>query len=246
MLKDSSAFMERSVEREWLDELPAGDPGALGSRRDLRRLNWWMGHARIMEQALSSFPNKGPVRLAELGAGDGDFLLRVARRLGGAWRGTQATLVDLQNVVTADTTRAFSVLGWIIQVDHGNVFEWCKRPFPEGTDLVLTNLFLHHFCSEELQLLLAAIQARSIFFVAIEPRRSLLSLLFSKLVGFIGCNAVTRHDAPASVRAGFLGREVSSLWPENGDWLTREQRAGLFSHLFVARKRTPMESNKAA
>jgi hypothetical protein len=51
----------------------------------------------------------------------------------------------------------------------------------------------------------------------------------------IGCNAVTRHDAAASVRAGFAGRELSALWPARPGWRLREGRAGLFSHLFVAR-----------
>ena len=54
----------------------------------------------------------------------------------------------------------------------------------------------------------------------------------AKLVGLIGCNSVTRHDAVVSVRAGFTNRELSDLWPTQGAWLLQEQRAGLFSHLF--------------
>jgi hypothetical protein len=38
-----------------------------------------------------------------------------------------------------------------------------------------------------------------------------------------------------SVRAGFSGRELSALWPK-GDWLLEERHAGLFSHLFTARR----------
>jgi hypothetical protein len=71
-------------------------------------------------------------------------------------------------------------------------------------------------------------------FVACEPRRSALALGASRLVGLIGCNEVTRYDAPISVRAGFAGRELSGLWPAGGAWQLREGARGLFSHCFVA------------
>ena len=50
----------------------------------------------------------------------------------------------------------------------------------------------------------------------------------------IVANAVTRQDAAVSVRAGFQGEEISALWPVDSRWRLREQRAGLFSHLFLA------------
>jgi hypothetical protein len=50
--------------------------------------------------------------------------------------------------------------------------------------------------------------------------------------------AVTRHDAPASVRAGFAGLELSALWPNEGRWELHESTR-LFAHCFVARKRGP-------
>ena len=44
--------MERSLQAELLDELPADDPRAVGSRRDLRRINALMGNARLMARAV--------------------------------------------------------------------------------------------------------------------------------------------------------------------------------------------------
>jgi hypothetical protein len=61
-------------------------------------------------------------------------------------------------------------------------------------------------------------------------------LFCSRLLWAIGCNAVTRHDAVVSVRAGFSGGELSALWPDQQNWRLTEQRAGMFSHLFIARK----------
>jgi hypothetical protein len=101
-------------------------------------------------------------------------------------------------------------------------------------DAVLANLFLHHF-DARLPELLAGIARLAPLFIATEPRRDAFTLAGSRLVGLIGANAVTRHDAPVSVRAGFAGQELTALWPEHG-WQTEERRAGLFTHLFVARR----------
>ena len=74
--------MKRIVQPELLDTLPPDDPRAVRSRRDLRRLNAWMRNHAIMANALQTAANgQAPKQIIELGAGDGDFLLRVAQRL---------------------------------------------------------------------------------------------------------------------------------------------------------------------
>jgi hypothetical protein len=82
--------------------------------------------------------------------------------------------------------------------------------------------------------LLALAAARTDVFAACEPRRAQLPLAFSRMVGFIGCNSVTRHDAVVSVRAGFAGNELSALWPTRPEWRLRERGAGFFTHTFLA------------
>ena len=44
--------MARRLEAEWLDVLPASDPRAARSRRDLVRVNALMGNARIVANAV--------------------------------------------------------------------------------------------------------------------------------------------------------------------------------------------------
>jgi hypothetical protein len=101
---------------------------------------------------------------------------------------------------------------------------------------VLTNLFLHHFTSETLSTLFRVISSKADLFCACEPHRDPWSLTASKLLGLIGANDVTRHDATVSVRAGFQVGELSALWSNQSGWRLREQRAGLFSQLFLARR----------
>ena len=227
---------ERRVEPELLDELSATDPRAVRSRRDLQRLNDWMGNGRIMAQALNDcLAGRAGWRLAELGAGDGTFLLGLMRRLG-ASRASEAVLVDKQQIVTPETQTALRELGCQADAVSADVFNWLSQPVREPWDVIVANLFLHHFTDSQLASLLALAADRTRIFVTVEPRRWGWSLLGSRLVWLIGCNAVTRHDAVVSVRAGFAGQELSGLWPADGTWALEELPANWSSHLFVAQR----------
>ncbi|HSY75191.1 MAG TPA: hypothetical protein VK810_06955 [Dongiaceae bacterium] len=225
--------MKRIVEPEILDTLSPDDPRAIRSRRDLRRVNSWMRNHSIMADALkNSLNGRTPKQITELGAGDGNFLLLVAKKLSSRWPNTNVTLLDLQKNIPGETLVAFSKLGWSAKAVVADVFGWPQS----SEEIVVANLFLHHFENERLAELLRIISERAKLFIAIEPRRSPLPLFFSRLLRAIGCNDVTRHDAIVSVRAGFSDKELSALWPDKKNWRLIERRVGLFSHLFIAQK----------
>ena len=227
----------RQPDAEWLDELPAEDPQALASRADLQRINALMRHVPLLVQAWRrSDPDRWVDTIVELGAGDGTFLLKFARAVARESRPFQVMLLDRLNLVQPATLAGFRGIGWDAQVIVADVFEWLAQAQP-GEAAFVSNLFLHHFEEERLKLLLEQISLRTNLFIALEPRRSLLSLASSKLLGAIGCNAVTRHDAVVSVRAGFRDKEISAFWPKRG-WYVQEAKAGLFSHCFSAQRFT--------
>lgn len=226
--------MKRVVEPEWLDELPANDPRAVASRRDLRNLNFFMGNVGIIERTLIQSFSQPPQRIVELGAGDGTFALQLARRLSRRWPHLEMVLIDQQRLVSAETENAFQKLGWKPHVVCADIFEWL--PHCGSADGMFANLFLHHFEREKLSVLLGQAAAKTNVFVACEPRRSALGIFGTKLIWALGCNDVTRHDAPASVRAGFRGVELSELWPRTGAWEIDERRTGVFSHRFSAKR----------
>jgi hypothetical protein len=229
--------MRRQVEPEWLDTLPVGDPRAARSRRDLRRLNGWMNNAAVMAATLRRAVNGAPAAsLVELGAGEGRFLWQVARRLAPRWRGARVALLDRQETVAAEAIAGLGTLGWQAEPVQAEVMEWLRQPAAGRFDVMVANLFLHHFTDPELGEMLELAARRTRVFVAIEPRRSWPTLVACHLLWAIGCNAVTRHDAPVSVRAGFTGRELSRLWPADPAWRREERRVGCFSHLFLATK----------
>jgi len=215
---------------ELLDLLPADDPRARRSRRDLARINAVMMQHRIMARALAGGPR--PRLLADLGGGDGRFLLGVARRLK-QWRGVRAVILDRQAIVSDETRGAFQALGWSCEVMQGDIFETLPQLSP---DIVTANLFLHHLENGELARLLALVASRAAGFVTCEPRRSAFAVLGARLVFMLGANDVSRHDALASVRAGFAGRDLSSLWPKSADWQINERGVFPFTHLFMAER----------
>jgi hypothetical protein len=228
----------RSLHPELLDELPLEHPGAIHSRRDLRRLNTLMGHTGILTCSLRKvFPKQAPSRLVEIGAGDGNLLLRVARRLAGRWHDVDVTFIDLQDLLRTETKTDFAELNWRVRCVKGDVFQWLNETAGEKTDVILANLVLHHFSDAQLATLFAAAAQKAQALIAVEPRRSGWPLFCARYLSLIGCDPVTCHDAPVSVRAGFIGRELSALWPKSEQWELHERRAGPFSHLFIARRK---------
>jgi len=206
----------RVIEAEWLDELPHADPRAQHSRRDLVRVNALMGNVRIVAGELARTP--GLRSIGEIGAGDGAFMRAVVRAMGRD--DLELHLVDRQplGTVTAD------------------VFDWLADASAPRVDAIVANLFLHHFDDVRIARMLALVAGRTRAFIACEPRRSPVALAGASLLGLVGCNDVTRHDAVVSVRAGFSGREISALWPAQAPWRCEERARGLFSHGFVARR----------
>lgn len=240
-------MLTRLVLPEVLDNLPEDDLLAQQSRHDLKRVHVVMGTRPILLHALQSMsvsPRTGaPLRILELGAGDGSLMLGVARALAPAWAPVHLTLLDAQSLVTRATIANYAELGWTAVATVLDVFKWASEPKkadrhgkrPPRWDLIIANIFLHHFEGAQLAGLLRTIANRSDRFLACEPRRAWLSLIGSHLIGALGTNAVTREDAVLSVLAGFRGNELTTLWPDAGDsWKVQEYPAGLFSHCFLA------------
>ena len=233
----SKAILPRCVEAETLDHLRVDDPSAIRSRRDLRRINRLMGNIQIIDSLLNDSLARPPLRIADLGAGDGWLLLRLAKRRARSWPGVTVTLVDRQNLLSTPMRAAFADLGWTVRVAAMDVFDWLEREHHPRYDAIVANLFVHHFEADALSRLFRAIAQVTECFIACEPRRARVPLLGSHLVGAVGANAVTRRDAVLSVRAGFRDQELSAYWPDNGEWRTSETDARLFSHTFAAMRR---------
>lgn len=178
---------ERILTPELLDDLPHDDPTAKRSRMDLRRINFLMGNHRILHRQLRNFPWSS---LREWGAGDGRFLQRLRCR----YRDSVLTGIDL---IPRPAGLDRSIL-W----HQGDVLH-CDLDAP---DVVIANLFLHHFSLDQLPFL-GTVLARSRVILSVEPHRSLRAMSLSLLLQpFV--NSVTRHDMRVSIEAGFRPQEL--------------------------------------
>jgi SAM-dependent methyltransferase len=223
----------RSLEPEWLDALPPHDLRAVRSRADLRRINGIMGNVRVVARGLAeTLPSGQTAHIADLGGGDGSFMLKVASRL--RRPGTRLTLVDRAPALEDSVRESFRALRWQVEVAPQDAFAFlCAGG---SFDAIVANLFLHHLRDDRLAPLLACAAHRTRTFIACEPQRARSALAASRLVGLLGANKVTRHDAVASVRAGFRDGELTLAWPRLQGWCLVERRVWPFSHLFVARR----------
>jgi 2-polyprenyl-3-methyl-5-hydroxy-6-metoxy-1,4-benzoquinol methylase len=224
---------QRVIVPELLDGLPIADPGAIGSRRDLIKINSLMFQARIMTSLIRSRVTSAPRRILELGSGDGAFMLSIGRHMRNRWSNVDIVMVDKVDLMTDARRSEFAALGWRAEFVVGDIFEFTSKPVAAGFDLVCANLVLHHFSDEALRKLFASVRSLTSCFIATEPNRNAVALAACSLLRLIGANDVTMHDAAASVRSGFRSGELSKLWPTRGESDIEERRAGPFTHAFA-------------
>ena len=184
---------QRLLTAEILDTMDPFDPRAMRSRHDLRWINAFLGNERrILRELHSHQPRQ--FSIVELGAGEGILCTRLLKKF------PQATVTGL-DLAPRPSGLAESI-NWV----RGDFFETLQEI--KG-DTCIGSLILHHFPEESLRqlgLLLDRFQ-RLVF---CEPLRGRLPMLLSRFAHpFIG--EVTRHDMPASIRAGFRAGELPAL-----------------------------------
>jgi len=203
-------MIERVVEPEILDGLDPGDPAAVASRRDLRRINRAMGNERWILRQVRRQPERARRGMVELGAGDGWLANRLC--------GFGDTLgVDL----APRPGGARPELRW----HQGDLFE--AGPLEGG--ILVASLFLHHFEAGRLAAIGRLAEGFGMLLFT-EPLRTRGSLRLGKLVlPFV--SRVTKHDMPVSIRAGFVPGELAELMGLSaGRWRVSERstwRGGL-------------------
>jgi hypothetical protein len=197
--------LNRVIIPEILDSLNPADLRAIRSRRDLRWINLYLGNSRwIVRQIKTQTPP--PDRIIEIGAGEGDLCRKVHTSL------PSSTVTGL-DLIQRPTNLPVSIQ-WI----SGNFFQTLPTI---RADACVGSLVLHHFSDKALRELGSRLQSfRSITFC--EPLRSRLPLFLSKLCcPFL--SKVTRHDMPASIRAGFRPSELPDLLGlDSNKWIFRE------------------------
>ena len=207
---NSSSLESRSLIGELMD-----DPNLDPSRHDnalagLARLNALAGSARLVWPAVRDAAREGPVRVLDVATGAGDVPIRLARRArrGGrmvAWTGCDVSARAVDHARAA--ARAAGVAAEFLVLDA------LRDPLPEGFDVVVCSLFLHHLSEADGAALLER--------MARAARRTLLAcdLERSATGWFLAWSAsrlfsasdVVRTDAVFSARAAYTAPELKAL-----------------------------------
>ncbi len=215
--------MRRSIQPELLDSLPQDHPDAIRAREEMQLVNGIMGNHRWIERMirLRAEPHW---RITELGAGDGALSLRLLA----------ADLCAADRLHAVDFAPRPDnwpeVAGWT----SGDVM---THPLPE-TEILVANLFLHHFTGEQLERLGSCIPPSTRLIVAAEPARRRIHCVMGRLFCEIAeLNRVQRHDMQASIRAGFAGDELRRALGLGREWDVRVREHPLGGYRFVAERR---------
>ena len=179
---------QRKLTPEILDELPADNPEAIRSRRDLAFIDKLMGNYRWMANRM-----KSGGQWLELGAGSG----------------TLAThLKDVPNIEVTAVDFAPRPDTWPPHWDwhQGDMFDFFADA-EIAADGIAASLFMHHFTDSQLGKIGAMIPASVNHLLFTEPARH----FGHKIQGWMGFpifNRVTRFDMIVSIEAGFRGDEL--------------------------------------
>lgn len=182
--------MMRKLTPELLDHLPHDDPGALRSRRDLRRINRFMGNEGWITSVIPKHAN----HITEIGAGDGHLIFDVAQQRPDA----EITAYDL----APRPTHLPHSVNWI----QGDLFS--QTPPSHGGTLI-ANLFLHHFTDTQLHEFGEWMRNFQTIIIN-EPLRARLPMLLGKIAAPFA-HPITRHDMRVSIEAGFAPGELAKI-----------------------------------
>jgi hypothetical protein len=177
---------------------------------NLETLNRWFGGWDLVEQTVSRWWGRGrDWQIVDLATGFGDIprqLVRSARRAGVKISITAVEANEATLFLAQEASREFPEIKFV----RGDIRTW---PVPEGTDILLCSLALHHFSREDATSILKRMkQSRAPHLLVTDLwRNRWLQFGVWFLTSTLLRAPMTRHDARVSVRRAFSRGELESM-----------------------------------
>jgi SAM-dependent methyltransferase len=205
--------MKRRFDPAVLEMMDRPQPVSIELERDLerlRQLNRWFGSYGLISTFIRRWIIPGAkIRVVDLATGSGDIprlLVDYARRIGAR---IEVDAVDRQ-AATLEIARKLSVGYPDISYHEANILEW---DCPQGYDIALCSLVLHHFSDDDAVKLLRRCRELSNRFVLVSDLRRgfLLKTGVHMLTALIFRESMTRFDARLSAQRAFSFGEMREL-----------------------------------
>ncbi|MCA1791062.1 MAG: methyltransferase domain-containing protein, partial [Thioalkalivibrio sp.] len=212
-----TGLRHRTLEPELMDD-PALERGlheeALAALARINRVS--LTDRRILREVVRlARTSRHPLRVLDVGCGDGDVLLRVGSLARS--RGVEVELhgCDISEAALKRARARAAVRGFEVALTRLDV---TRSPLPEGPfSLVTCSLFLHHFSDADAAGLLGRMAAAGHTLLVQDLRRTSLGFVLAWL-GVYGLtrSRVARVDGLRSVRAAFTVQEAWALCARAG------------------------------
>jgi len=201
--------MQRIAAAELLDDDRGTRREVAESLADIWTMNRWFGGVSGSMRLLLLFFERtglGAARILDVGCGDARMATDLQRRL--RRRGFSAELFVLDRRLSHLESHPGMLHGLTPLI--GDALELPLAP--GSVDVVMCNLFLHHFCGESAQGLLqelSSVAGRAVLINDLE--RHGLAYFISHCFGPFFRSPLSRHDGPASVRQAYTRDELRTL-----------------------------------
>ena len=210
-------FRVRDAEiSEWLDAETMDDAALRRNLGDIRRINWLLGWTAFtvrgvarQAEAIAKNSGKREFSLLDVASGSADIPLAIARWADRAGYKARIVATDIspQIVAVAQEQAANTPSVTVEPQDALNL------PYAPGSfDIALCTLAIHHFEPERAVELLAGMARVAKHVLVFDVARARLAYIGSLLLTrLLFMDAMTCHDAPASVRRAYSAQELREL-----------------------------------
>lgn len=196
---------ERTSQSEIMDDFSLGGALLRDTLDKLSGINKWLGGNRTtlnaLKRLIDKLPFKENITIVDVGCGNGDLLRLIADF--GRKHNRKFRLIGIDaNEFAIEYARELSLDYQEITYYSQNIF---SKDFSNlNYDLILLNLFLHHFKEDEIIQLMSAISSRARIGVIVNDlHRNVLAYYLFKLLCVTISNSMVRDDGLTSILRGF-------------------------------------------
>ena len=179
----------------------------------LANINKWLGGNKVtlngLKKVIKNHPKKEPLTIIDLGCGHGDILRLIADF--GRKEGYNFQLIGIDaNQDAIDYASELSVEYSELSFENKDIF---SEDFQNmNYDIALATLFLHHFKTDELEVLLKQLASRAKLGLVINDlHRSEIAYGLFKLLSLVISNQMIIDDGLTSILRAFKRKDLENL-----------------------------------